>query len=425
MPRGGVRLRAQRMSEPVAQEAAAGRRAARVEQRKQRGRGIAAQGFRDLEVAPRRGVQSEKFARGLDGERAHVRERRLLGRGGVTQQRAGAAKTEIAVVDAERRQIVRAEMLRQRLGRGDGVELPRRQCACRHAFAPRERLRALGNEQLGHVQSIEHGRGIGRRHLGERELPRRQVEPRDARPMPARVDGDEQAVALGVEQIGIGHRARRDHAQDLALDRSLAGGGISDLFADRHGLAQLHQLREVAIDGVIGDAGHRDRRAGRLSARGQRDVEQARGALRIVVEELVEIAHPVEEQLVRMLRLGAEVLLHHGRMCRLQVLGGAQSSVDLVRQLKDLGPRIAANLFASSMVFDFRAGLCAGSVPIRSGAYPRAGRKSRLRPCESNARSLASLSPFPRCRPAPRSLSQRVALDIPLPLTYRRRPAAE
>src|SRR5438552_14473731 len=100
------------MGEPVAQEAAAGGRAAPVEQRKERGRGIAAQGFRDLEVASRRRVQGEKFARGFDSERAHMRERRLLRRGGITQQRAGAAKAEVAVVDAERRQIVRAEMFR-------------------------------------------------------------------------------------------------------------------------------------------------------------------------------------------------------------------------------------------------------------------------------------------------------------------------
>ena len=44
------------------------------------------------------------------------------------------------------------------------------------------------------------------------------------------------------------------------------------------------------------------------------------------------------------------VILHHGRMCRLQVLGGAQSSVDLVRQLQDLGLRIAANLVRLGIV---------------------------------------------------------------------------
>ena len=38
--------------------------------------------------------------------------------------------------------------------------------------------------------------------------------------------------------------------------------------------------------------------------------------LGVGVEELVEIAHPVEDQLFRMLRLGAKVLLHHRRVSR-------------------------------------------------------------------------------------------------------------
>jgi hypothetical protein len=43
----------------------------------------------------------------------------------------------------------------------------------------------------------------------------------------------------------------------------------------------------------------------------KRDVEQAGGLLGIVEEQLVEIAHPVEQQDVRMLGLDAQVLLHH------------------------------------------------------------------------------------------------------------------
>ena len=40
----------------------------------------------------------------------------------------------------------------------------------------------------------------------------------------------------------------------------------------------------------------------------------ARRALGVVVEQLVEIAHPVEQELVRMLRLDAQILLHHRRV---------------------------------------------------------------------------------------------------------------
>ena len=80
---------------------------------------------------------------------------------------------------------------------------------------------------------------------------------------------------------------------------------------------EANQLGEILLDRVIGHAGHRDRRARRLAARGQRDVEQRRRALRIAVEKLVEIAHAVEHELVRMLRLDAQILLHHRRVRRI------------------------------------------------------------------------------------------------------------
>ena len=63
----------------------------------------------------------------------------------------------------------------------------------------------------------------------------------------------------------------------------------------------LHELGEVLLDRVTRHARHLDRRAGRGAARGEGDVEQPRGALGVVVEQLVEVAHPVEEQDVRML----------------------------------------------------------------------------------------------------------------------------
>jgi len=62
------------------------------------------------------------------------------------------------------------------------------------------------------------------------------------------------------------------------------------------------------------NACHRDRRARRLPACGQGDVEQRGGFLGIVVEQLIEVAHAVEHQLVRMLALESPILLHHRRM---------------------------------------------------------------------------------------------------------------
>ena len=62
---------------------------------------------------------------------------------------------------------------------------------------------------------------------------------------------------------------------------------------------------------MIRHAGHGDGFAGRLTAVGKGDIEQVGRPLGIAVEKLVEIPHPVEQQLIRMLGLDAQVLLHH------------------------------------------------------------------------------------------------------------------
>jgi hypothetical protein len=126
--------------------------------------------------------------------------------------------------------------------------------------------------------------------------------------------GDKEALARRGEERGVGERARRHHAHHLALDRAFRGRRIAHLLADRDGLAQAHEFSEVLLDRVEGHARHPDRLARGSAARGERDVEQLRRALRVAVEELVEVAHSVEEQHVGVPGLEGEVLLHHGGM---------------------------------------------------------------------------------------------------------------
>ena len=124
----------------------------------------------------------------------------------------------------------------------------------------------------------------------------------------------QQTVALGVEQIRVGERPRRDDARDPTLDRPLARRRIAELLDDDYRFAVLHQLGQVRLERMVRDARHRYGCARRLPARRQRDVEQPRRVLGVGEEQLVEISHPVEDELVRMLRLGAKILLHHRRM---------------------------------------------------------------------------------------------------------------
>ena len=68
-----------------------------------------------------------------------------------------------------------------------------------------------------------------------------------------------------------------------------------------------------------GDAAHLDRHIRRLAARRQRNVEQPRSLLRILEKQLVEIAHPVKQQIVRMSGFQAKVLAHHRRvLCQVE-----------------------------------------------------------------------------------------------------------
>ena len=78
-------------------------------------------------------------------------------------------------------------------------------------------------------------------------------------------------------------------------------------------MAAGDQLLEILVGGVDRDPAHGDVGALMLAALGERDAQRAARHFGIVEEQLVEIAHPVEQQTVRMGRLDVEVLRHHRR----------------------------------------------------------------------------------------------------------------
>ena len=77
-------------------------------------------------------------------------------------------------------------------------------------------------------------------------------------------------------------------------------------------MAGSDQSRDVLPRGVIRDARHRDPVLA-LGAARQGDAEDLRGDLRIVVEQLVEIPEPEEEEGIRDLRLRLVILAQHRR----------------------------------------------------------------------------------------------------------------
>ena len=129
----------------------------------------------------------------------------------------------------------------------------------------------------------------------------------------ALVQGQQNGFGFVGQQFGVGQRARRDHAHHLALDWPLACG-LAHLLANGHRLTELDQLGQVAFDRMKWHAAHGDGHTGRLTAVGQRDVEQGDSFFSVAEKQLVKVPHPVKQQRVRMLGLERQVLAHHRRV---------------------------------------------------------------------------------------------------------------
>ena len=227
------------------------------------------------------------------------------------------------IVAAESGQVLRAELLGTARGARLEIEVPRRQRASTLAARPAGRRSAsVGEQDLGRLQALQFGGELGGRGLEHAEVARGEVDPGQPQvglrwcSASSRLSRFSSSSAESVSVPGVTMRIT------LRSTGPFGGGGVADLFADGDRFAQLHQPREVLLGGVIRHARHLDRLAVGGAALRQRDVEQLGRALGVVVEQLVEIAHAVEQQHVRMLRLDAQVLLHHGCVLRISDQSG-------------------------------------------------------------------------------------------------------
>ena len=128
-------------------------------------------------------------------------------------------------------------------------------------------------------------------------------------------DGGEEVVLARAHQGGVHGGAGRDDAHDLAFDQSLGGFGIFHLVADGDAISLLDQARDVAFGGMKRHAAHGDGGALFLVARGERDLEFARGHHGIFEEQLVKIAEAEHQQGIGDLLLDAVILPHERRGC--------------------------------------------------------------------------------------------------------------
>ncbi len=115
---------AQRMVQPVGEQAAAHVGGAGVEQRQQGGRGFAAQGLGDLQVAPRGGIHAHVAVGVVHLHGANMRDTLALREPRVAEQRTRRFQSDGEIVAAEAGQVERGELLAQRAARRFEIEVP-------------------------------------------------------------------------------------------------------------------------------------------------------------------------------------------------------------------------------------------------------------------------------------------------------------
>src|SRR3977135_1117661 len=133
----------------------------------------------------------------------------------------------------------------------------------------------------------------------------------------ASAGGSLRGVAGG-EQRGLGQRAGRHEADDVALHHALCPalsclGGVFELLAHRDAVAGRDEAMGIFVGAMHRHAATRNSAAQMLAALGEHDAERTRGDLGVLEEQLVEIAHPVEQEAIRIGGLDLDELLDDRR----------------------------------------------------------------------------------------------------------------
>jgi hypothetical protein len=150
------------------------------------------------------------------------------------------------------------------------------------------------------------------------EVAGRHVEPGQAQVAAGLGQGRQVVVGPGVQKLVLAQGAGGHQAHHVAPHHGLAAallglGRVFHLLADGHLEAAADQPREVAVGGMDRHAAHGNVLAQVPAPLGERNVQGRRGLDRVVEEQLVEIAHAIEQQAVGMVPLDLQVLHHHGR----------------------------------------------------------------------------------------------------------------
>ena len=257
----------------------------------------------------------------------------------VLQDDAGCHDAALEVLHAKTLQVLHLEVAQQFLPRGLFREGPiielEGDVTCAEAALEHHPFATLVEDFLRGERCHE-ARDVLRRAFRHEELAGADVEERHATSLLAEVYRAEEVVFLVIEHR-VGHRHTRRHEFcDASLDECLRQFRVFELVANGNPLACPDELRQVSIEGVIGEAGHRGAlHDTRLSVvpMGKRDAKNLRSNHRIVGIRLIEVAATEQQQRLRVFRLEVVELFHH--RCQLLTLS---STIDLRFLCHSLNP---------------------------------------------------------------------------------------
>ena len=232
----------------------------------------------------------------------------------VDQQRAGRADRERESLDGEALQALHLELLAEPLHggvlhEGPFVEAGRIEIA--EALLDGAQHLALDHQLLG-LQGAEQRADVVDAALRHLESARGHVQEGGAAALALEGQAGEIVVLFLFEHPFAEGDARGEDLRDAALDELvLDERGILQLVADGHFVAAAHEFLEVAVDGVVREAGHRGVALLAVGAAREHESEHLADQHGVVGVGLIEVADPVQEHGLGVLRLDTEVLLQH------------------------------------------------------------------------------------------------------------------
>ena len=312
----------QRRGQAAAQQARAAGGDGAVDLRQQRAAARTRQGLGQFQVAPRGGVDAHEVRRADPRDPLQRHLRALLGQFQIGDQRPrrrqfGAGETAEPV---QRLDIVMG--LEGALAIG-GIEARSRQRRQRRAQAFEQRgevllrQQGIGHQQFAGRQPRQFGGDARLAHRRDREFAGGHIGGGDGEVRSTASQRHQQVGAARFQQRVLGQGAGRHQPHHLAPDHRLGAtllglGRVFHLLTHRHAVTLADQLFQIGLGGMNRHAAHGDVLARMFAALGQGDVQGLGRLCCIREEQLVEIPHAIEQQVVGMGRLQREILRHHG-----------------------------------------------------------------------------------------------------------------